>query len=375
MGIKNLHTFLRKTCPDIYKEVHISSLAYKKVAIDVSIYLCRFKTTLGKQWLDGFLQLITILRENEVHPIFVYDTKFPPEKDAEKKQRLLSRLKTKEKTEKIVADWDAYKQHYFITETQTYPTTIPFEERFISNELIEFFEKTLNEKPKELNVFEIDREMSHLLNTLLVVRTEDFELTRKLLTFLNVPWLNASGEAEATCAILCRKGLVDAVLSEDTDVLNYRAPRFLHKLNIYQGTLQEIYFEELLSALEFTPDQFLDFCIMCGTDYNTNVAKIGPEKSYRFIKKYKNLNELQTNQPTLHIESLMYDRVREIFKDDQSLTKEHFEKIKFCGQPDFVQLTEFCFHQNCRFDIHRLKKAFGENMHLCFEEEEKKILV
>lgn len=372
MGIKNLHTFLKKTCPNIYNEIHLSVYAYKKVAIDVSIYLCRFKTTLGKQWLDGFLHLVSLLRENEIHPVFVYDTKFPPEKDAEKKQRLLSRMKTKEKTEKIVADWDAYKQSFYKEETHTFPLYLPLQKDKISLELLEFLEKTF-EQSHTLSLTETDREMNHLLNTLLVVRTEDFDLTRKLLTILGVPWINAPGEAEATCAVLCRLGYVDAVLSEDTDVLNYRSPKFIHKLNLYQGTAQEIDFQELLDALEFDSSQFMDFCIMCGTDYNTNVHKIGPEKAFRLIKKFKTIDRIREQNPQLNTESLLFERVREIFLDDQKLNSEHFSQIQFCGQPDFIQLTEFCFHENCKFDIQRLKKAFCENPWICFEEEEKKI--
>lgn len=367
MGIKNLHPFLRKACPQIYNETHLSYFAYEKIAIDVSIYVCRFKTTLGKQWLDGFLQLVTLFRENEVHPIFVYDTKFPVEKDEEKKQRILSRMKTKEKTEKIVEDWQLYKQS-FQDQIPAFSTTIPFCPEKMSNELYEFLDKTFGHD-SDCNLVDIDREMDHLLNTLLTVRTEDFELTRKLLTRLGVPWLNASGEAEATCAVLCKKGWVKAVLSEDTDVLNYRSPCFLHKLNLYTGTVQEIRLEEMLNALEFTANQFMDFCIMCGTDYNSNLPKIGPEKAYKLIKKHGSLDEIKVQYPSLEMDHLPFKRVREIFLDDQQLNeKDHFSKIKFCEQPKLIELSEFCFHHNCRFDLNRLVKAFQENPYICFEE-------
>ena len=39
MGIKNLHSFLRSKCPEIYETVHLSEFSYRKIAIDISLYM------------------------------------------------------------------------------------------------------------------------------------------------------------------------------------------------------------------------------------------------------------------------------------------------------------------------------------------------
>lgn len=356
MGIKNLHPFLRKACPVVYKEVHLSSFAYKKIAVDVSIYMCRFKTTFGKNWLEGFLLLCMLFRENEVHPVFVYDTKFPPEKDEEKKLRAISRLKTKERTEKLVADWEEYKKD--LPGVSAVSPDMP-------DFLRDFLVKTFPGK-QDISIGEVDREMSRLLYTLLKISASDYELTKQLFTLLGVSWLDAPGEAEAACAVLCRKGFVDGVLSEDTDVLNYRSSVFLHRLNLSQNSLVEIRFHDVLQHLDLNTQQFLDFCIMCGTDYNSNLPKIGPEKAYKLIKKYGSLEQIQLHNPNIDVSSLPYKRVREIFLDEQEIKEEHLEKIQFAGFPDLPKLTEFCFHQNCRVDLDRLKKAFFENPNIAF---------
>jgi len=365
MGIKNLHQFLRKACPLIYSEIHVSRYAYKKIAIDVSIYMCKFKTTYGKQWLDAFLLLVTVFRENEIHPVFVYDTKFPIEKEQEKKNRTLARIKTKERVQKLMVDWEAYKQTFAEQPELFVAGSLPLLPERMSTELAEFLRKT--ERPF-IVILEVDREMDHLQNTLLSIRTEDFDLTRELFTIMGVPWLNATGEAEATCAVLCRNGYVDAVLSEDTDVLNYRASRFLHRFNLNGQTLVEIDFSELLTRLDFTPEQFLDFCIMCGTDYNTNLFKIGPEKSYRLLKKHESLEQIHVHLPSLDMSAFPFERVREIFLDDQALDSSHIEAARYCGTPDTQRLLEFCFHNNCRFDLPRLFQAFTTNPHIVFQE-------
>lgn len=329
--------------------------------------MCRFKTTYGRQWLDAFLQLATILRENEIHPVFVYDTKAPVEKEEERKTRTLARMKTKEKADLIFTSWENYKtifkgQH----ECFGMDGVIPLEREKMTPELCEYINKNYQEYDA-YSIVSIDNAIDHMLNTLLSIRTEDFELTRVLFDIMDIPYIMATGEAEATCAMLCRMGLVDAVLSEDTDVLNYKAPRFLHKLNMNQQTLVEIEYEDMLSRLEMTEDQFLDFCIMCGTDYNNNLYKIGPEKSFRLLKKYGSIEQIKINNPGLDMSNFPYVRVREIFKDDQHITDEMTKAIRYCGVPDSNKLLEFCFKNNCRFDLPRLFSSFTINPHIDFE--------
>ena len=84
MGIKNLNVFLRKNCPKVFEEIHISEYAYKKVAIDTSLFLCKYKAIYGEKWLVAFINLVSILRKNEIHCVFIYDNGSPPEKEEEK---------------------------------------------------------------------------------------------------------------------------------------------------------------------------------------------------------------------------------------------------------------------------------------------------
>lgn len=351
----------------VYCETHMSRYAYRKIAVDVSIYMCKFKTSYGKYWLDAFLQLVAVLRENEIHPLFVYDTKFPVEKEQEKKNRTMARLKTKERADKIFTDWEAYKATR-ASETEYFgltPSPITISGEDLTPDLAEFLSKQYPEK-KEILVPDVDRDIDHLLSTLLSIRSEDFETTRDLFTIIGVPWINAPGEAEAACAVLCRTGVVDAVLSEDTDVLNYRAPKFLHRLNITTQTVVEIDYAEMLARIEFTREQFLDFCIMCGTDYNTNLPNIGPEKSYRLLKKHGSLEQIRLQNPTINMSAFPFERVRQIFLDDQSIPESSLERISYCGIPDTNRLFEFCFRNNCRFDVSRIFRAFTHNPNIEF---------
>jgi len=49
MGIKNLHSFLRKKHANLYKQKTLEDLKNKTIAIDTSIYMCKFKNSFGKK--------------------------------------------------------------------------------------------------------------------------------------------------------------------------------------------------------------------------------------------------------------------------------------------------------------------------------------
>ena len=84
MGIHNLNKFLRTKCPHVFKDIHISEFAYKKVAIDITLFLCKFKAVCGEKWVSAFINLVSSLRRNEIHCVFIFDNGAPIEKTTEK---------------------------------------------------------------------------------------------------------------------------------------------------------------------------------------------------------------------------------------------------------------------------------------------------
>lgn len=101
MGIHNMHKFLRDTCPEVFEEIHISEYAYKKVAIDISLYVYLFKASCGDNWLRAFIKLVECLRKYELHCVFIYDSKASPMKDEERKERAENRRKHEERVCKL----------------------------------------------------------------------------------------------------------------------------------------------------------------------------------------------------------------------------------------------------------------------------------
>mgnify|MGYP001193498635 CR=1 FL=1 len=347
MGIKNLHKFLKNNCIEIYTPVHLSNYSYKKVGIDISLYMFKYKTIYGDQWLQAFVRLIACLRNNEIHCVFVYDNGAPPEKDLEKQTRIDSRNKIRDKIKLIEVD---VKKYHNSGE--------------ISDLLIEIYEKYRNQdKVKRLlksdnnidfDVTVVETRIDKMKGQTVKIDSYDFELTKELFDIIGVPWILANGEAETMCSHMCISGLIDCVLSEDTDVLAYNTPLFLTKINTHNETCTEIRVENILESLEITYETFRDLCIMCGTDYNKNIPRVGPETSFKLLKKFENIDGIKENTH-YDVSILNHNRSRELFTLDDKLDIE----IPFCKPPDWTKLNEFLFVNNCKIDMQYIRKCFS----------------
>ena len=328
MGIHNLNKFLRTKCPHVFKSIHISEFAYKKVAIDITLFLCKFKAVCGEKWVSAFINLVSSLRRNEIHCVFIFDNGAPVEKTSEKEER----RKQQENVKKRVFDLENALEKFKNTNQ-------------IDTILIELHSKlTPSEKPprrllgnnnnSSIDMNAVENKIKKMKNYILNICEEDFILARKLFDILNVPYYSAPLEAECACADLCKRGLVDAVLTEDTDVLAYGSPIFLSKIDTSNDTCVQIVYSEVLEALNITSSQFLDLCIMFGCDYNKNINKVGIETSYKYILTYKTIDEIEKKK-NLDVSVLNHKRTRELFTNYEKIK---IESIPFCGSPNFDNL-------------------------------------
>ena len=165
----------------------------------------------------------------------------------------------------------------------------------------------------------IVNEITHRRNRIVNVYRQDYELTGKILDSLGIRHITSENEGETLCAQLCCLGMVDAVLSDDTDVLAYGTPKTLVWFRGDKETVCEISFQELTETLGMSRSEFTDFCIMCGTDYNKNIRMIGPDRAYAILKTAKTIENIPTEFPKLDISVLNHERIRELFSVPDSI--------------------------------------------------------
>lgn len=344
MGIQNLSKFLKEQCPEIYKDIHISEFCYKKIAIDTSLYMYVFKAKYQDEWLNSFLRLVECLRKNEIHCVFVYDGKAPPEKNNEKEERKRDKEKLIERIAQLELDLKAFVKDGTITDLLR-----DSEAKIIKNKSI-LLQDTIN-------VLAIEEKIKKMKSYNFSISKEDFELTKKLFKLLDVAYIQAPFEAETLCADLCKQGLIDAVLSKDTDLLAYAAPIFLTNLDSSNGTCQRIDFDSVLEALGMTNDEFLDFCIMCGTDYNKNIPRIGYKTAFKLIKQYSSIENLQ--KQGIDVSVLNYDNVKRLFTKYERYSG---ESIPYCGVPNWEELSQFLEENRIYYSFDRMKRNFTEHV-------------
>jgi len=245
MGIKHLNRYLQQECSKGINKISLNDLRGKKIAIDTSIYLYRF---MGENaLLENFYLMISIFREYNIIPLFVFDGKPPKEKND---------LLKKRKEDKTIAQ----------------------------NKYIEL-EQTLNDV-SESEQLKLKENMEKLKKKFIKIRHTDIEKVKLLIQSYGVSYIEAPGEADKLCAKMVCKNKAFACLSEDMDLFVYGCNRVLRYLSLLNKNVILYDLTIILSELKLTLDEFKSICIISGTDYNTyNDTNLF--KTLKYFKKYK----------------------------------------------------------------------------------------
>lgn len=364
MGIKDLHKVLETHAPHIYRTAHLSSFAFKKVGIDVSLYLYKFKASLGPNWITGFLNMVSTLRQWDIHCFYVFDGKAPVEKLEEQRRRREIAGKNEDRILLLEQEIAQYR-----TTGQAGPLMLDINQK--QDIKVSIFRPAVAAAAAvvPIDLAWILSKLETMKSNVVVITPADYELLRRVFDLLGVPYATAPDEAERFAARLCYHGRLDAVLSEDTDVLCYQTPTFLLRLDLYKDTVVTIDYRQLMEALQMTPASFLDLCIMLGCDYNTNLMDHGSVKSFKLIRDFGSIEaawveiqrlealkvtRVERRGPDLSV--LKHHRCRELFSVGPPLDF----KVPFCATPGseaMAALSELLFKNGIHH--YNLSKLFS----------------
>ena len=294
MGIKHLNNFLVENCgPNSICKTHLKQFANKTLVIDTSIYLYKFAER--DSVAENMYLMISVFRQYNITPVFVFDGKPPPEKKA---------LLIKRKQEKDAA-----------------------EERY--NALKSVADSTGESK----------KEMESLKRQFVRVTDADIVKSKEIMRACGVPYIESRGESDHLCAFLVKHGFAWACVSDDMDMFLYGCPRVIRHLSLLhnEGMLYDTV--SILKDLDMTQDVFNDIAILSGTDYNINEQK-SLSDTVRLYMNYREWN-YATRTPNLkkpfyqwlvdnteYIKNAeQFGRVRRMFDLDVYLS-EHREEFK-----------------------------------------------
>ncbi|XP_053576443.1 flap endonuclease 1 [Bombina bombina] len=309
MGIHGLAKLIADVSPTAIKENDIKSYFGRKVAVDASMCIYQFLIAVRQDGnvlqneegettshLMGMFYRTIRMVEHGIKPVYVFDGKPPQLKSGELAKRSERRAEAEKQLEAAQEAGEA--------------------------ENIEKFNKRLVKVTKQHN-----------------------EECKQLLKLMGIPYVDAPCEAEATCAALVKAGKVYGAATEDMDALTFGTPVLLRHLTTSEAKklpIQEFHLNRALQEMEMTYEQFVDLCILLGSDYCETIRGVGPKRAIDLIRQHKSIEEILENIDLKKYpvpENWLHKEARQLFLNPEVIDPETLE-LKWT-EPDEEGLVEF----------------------------------
>jgi len=334
MGINGLYSYLKKKHPSILHQDYLINICFgKKILVDIASYIYKYKAVYKEKWLKPFISFLLFFKKCNIHNCFIFDGKAPALKDEEAKRRFIEKEKLQDKADNLYADLEEYKN----TGKKT-PFLIEIMKKIIKNRERgkkskynqEKVKKLLHKKEEEikegddiyLDVDMLEGRLKTIEGQIFSITEEDIWKLKTILNYLGIGYVQANTEAETLACYLCNQGKGQVVVSEDSDALAYLNDKgiSISKIDVKKGTCVVIYKSELLEEFDMTREQFIDFCILCGCDYNENIKSVGPVGAEKYAKKYKTIEKFmkkvndESKKKKLEFDRIAkYKEIRDVF--------------------------------------------------------------
>ncbi len=333
MTIKGLRDFIKKKYPNVIKPYFLGNLSKKKLAIDIATYAFKNKIMSSDRWISNILNYYQFFKKLLIHPITCFDGKTPLLKLNTALLRSGVREKNKCKIETLSKDIYVYEstgemsEYLLDTITSIQTKDNKTSKRLISNarnaSLRNPETKSSNENTlvKQSNIKLVNGHIDVLIDRNQTITKEDRKMLKTVLKLLGFTCIKSPYEAETMACLFTKYGDVDAVLSEDSDVLAYGCKLALWDPDFKTGYCSSIAIDDLLEEMGMPYSQFLDFCILCGTDYNLNIKNIGPVKAFTLIKTHSSIEAISKlkdpkdkSKLQFDISHISYPEIRKVFQ-------------------------------------------------------------
>ncbi|NXA13687.1 FEN1 endonuclease, partial [Sapayoa aenigma] len=331
MGIHGLAKLIADVAPGAVREHDIKSYFGRKVAIDASMSMYQFLIAVRQgadalhaedgeatSHLVGMFYRTVRMVENGIKPVYVFDGKPPTLKSGELAKRTERRAEA---------------------------------------------EKQLREAREAGEEEGVEKYSKRLVK----VTPQHAQECKRLLALMGIPYVEAPGEAEASCAALAKAGKVYAAATEDMDCLTFGSPVLMRHLTASEAKklpIQEFHLGRILQDMQLTLEQFVDLCILLGCDYCGSIRGIGPKRAVELIREHKSidgiLRRLDTGKYPLP-ENWLHREAQKLFLEPEVVDPEAVE-LRW-GEPDEERLVEFLCgekqfsEERIRNGVRRLSKS------------------
>ncbi|KAG5651364.1 hypothetical protein H0H81_008933 [Sphagnurus paluster] len=114
-----------------------------------------------------------------------------------------------------------------------------------------------------------------------------------MLRLFGIPYITAPMEAEAQCAELITLGLVDGVITDDSDVFLFGAQRVFKNMFNQSKTVECFLLSDLARDLGLERDTLIRLAYLLGSDYTDGLPGVGPVVAMELLKEFPGEDGLQ----------------------------------------------------------------------------------
>ncbi|KXH52568.1 DNA excision repair protein [Colletotrichum simmondsii] len=155
------------------------------------------------------------------------------------------------------------------------------------------FASELNNKSEQENKEAYEKELKALRTQQKKDRRDADEVTQVMVTecqallrLFGIPYITAPMEAEAQCAELVRLGLVDGIVTDDSDCFLFGGTR-IYKNMFNSNKFVECYLgSDLEKELSLSRDQLIAIAQLLGSDYTEGLPGVGPVTAVEILSEF-----------------------------------------------------------------------------------------
>jgi flap endonuclease-1 len=320
MGIRNFYRFIEKYCPDIVERKRLSDYSGKVLGVDANfllykfleqnvLFLCNNFINETNNYEMFYLKLINIISYVycfDVKLIFVFDGKVPDIKKNTVFDRKMEREISRNKLEEVLEDLEEYD----------------------TSDSEDLFESFIKECNREDNLIiskeDLIKKRKKLLLETIYLDGALIKAVKELLTYCGVPYLDAPYEADSQLAYMSKNNLIDGIISNDYDILTFGGKDLILDffMNMKIDPKKEIIsinLDRLLKRIKLNYNNFVELCILMGSDYSDKPNYTFEHLYDLFLKhrSYENIKDLLELPNNLNMEN-----IKKYFFDSYSITYE-----------------------------------------------------
>nr|POF24731.1 dna repair protein rad13 [Quercus suber] len=215
------------------------------------------------------------------------------------------------------------------------------------------FASSLNNKSHAENIAEYEKELKQLRNQQKKDRRDADEVThvmitecQQLLRLFGLPYVTAPMEAEAQCAELVKLGLVDGIVTDDSDCFLFGGTR-VYKNMFNQAKFVECYLtSDLEKEFDLTRDKLIQVAHLLGSDYTEGLSGVGHVTALEILSEFHSLQDFKTWLDGVQMQQITKDM------DKDNVFRKKFRKkaMKLILPPSFPDSRVDLAYQNPDID-------------------------